>query len=58
MQSFEETRADHEFQQRIAQARADWMEQVPDAKEPDLGVEGLRSSVLTRLLSALKGQRS
>lgn len=58
MQSFEETRADHEFQQHIEQARAGWMAQVPSDEEPDLGVEGLRGSLLTKLLSALKGRRN
>jgi hypothetical protein len=57
MQSFDETYADQEFQQRIAKARAGWMDQVPTARELDLGVEGLRGSLLTRLFKALKGQQ-
>jgi hypothetical protein len=57
MQSFEETRADKEFQQHIAQARGGWMTEVPSSGEPDLGVEGLRSSLLAKFLSALRGRR-
>jgi len=58
MPSFDDTRADQDFQQRIAQARAGWMDQIPEAGEPDLGVEGLRGSMLVRLLNALKGRRN
>lgn len=58
MQSFDETYADQEFQQRIADARASWMGQVPESSEPDLGVEGLKGSVLSRLLNALTGRRN
>jgi hypothetical protein len=58
MPSFDDTRSDQEFQQRIAQARAGWMDQIPDTREPDLGVEGLRGSMFVRLLNALKGRRN
>jgi hypothetical protein len=58
MQSFEDTRADQEFQQRIAQARAGWMDRLPAANELDLRVEGLRGSLLRRLVYALQGRRN
>ena len=58
MPSFDETRADQDLQQQIAHARAGWMDQASETDEPDLGVEGLRSSVLARIVDLLKGRRN
>jgi len=58
MPSFDETHADREFQRQIAQARSGWIDQVTESSEPDLGVEGLRGSLLSRLVNALKGRRN
>ena len=56
MKSFDQTYADHDFKQQIEQARAGWMVQVPRERQPDLNVEGLRGSLLARLLGALSGR--
>jgi hypothetical protein len=58
MKSFDETYADQDFQEQIAEARAGWMAQVPHATQPDLNVEGLRGSFVVRLLGALAGRRN
>lgn len=58
MKSFDETYADHEFQQQIADAQRGWMTQVPQGRQPDLDVEGLTGSLFTRVLGKLSGKRS
>lgn len=57
MKSFDETYADHEFQQQIAEAQLGWMKQVPQGNQPDLDVEGLSGSLLSRVLGSLTGKR-
>jgi len=57
MKSFDETYADQDFQRQIAEAQVGWMADVPRSAQPDLGVEGLRGSLLARLLGALRGRR-
>ena len=49
MQAFDQTYADAEFQQRIESARSGWMDRIPGEQEPDLGVDGFRANLLTRL---------
>ena len=56
MKSFDQTYADQDFKQHIEQARAGWMAQVPRDRQPDLHVDGLRGSVLSRLVGALCGR--
>ncbi len=58
MKAFDETYADQDFKQQIAEARNGWMAQVPAPHQPDLRVEGLSGSVLARLLRALTGRRN
>ena len=55
MKSFDQTYADQDFKQHIEQARAGWMTQVPGEQQPDLNVEGLRGSLLARLIGAFCG---
>jgi hypothetical protein len=57
MKSFDETYADNDFNQHLDKARKGWMAQVPQASQPDLNVEGLRGSLLGRLLGAFGGRR-
>jgi hypothetical protein len=57
MKSFDETYADHDFTQQIAEARAGWMAQVPLPPQPDLRVEGLDGSLIARVLRRLTGGR-
>jgi hypothetical protein len=56
MKAFDQTYADQDFKQQIEQARAGWMEQVPRDRQPDLDVDGLRGSLLARLIGALSGR--
>lgn len=56
MKSFDQTYADQDFKQHIEQARAGWMAQVPHERQPDLSVEGMRGSLLARLIAALCGR--
>ncbi len=56
MKSFDQTYADQDFKQYIEQARAGWMTQVPRERHPDLNVEGLRGSLLARLIGAFCGR--
>jgi hypothetical protein len=58
MQTFDDTLTDQEFQQHMAQARAGWMDQATVTRKPDLGVEGLRGSLLMRLFFALQRRSS
>lgn len=53
MKTFDQTYADQDFKEHIDQARAGWMQQVPRDRQPDLNVEGLRGSLLARLISAI-----
>ena len=53
MNAFDQTYADPEFQQQVAEARAGWMAQVPAPEQPDLEVAGLSGSLLSRLLALL-----
>ena len=57
MKTFDETYADQEFQQAIAEAQSGWMSQVPRAAQPDLAVEGLRGGLVSRLLGVFGGGR-
>lgn len=57
MKSFDETYADQDFTQQIAEARAGWMDQVPAPSQPDLSVEGLDGSLFARVLRVLSGRR-
>jgi hypothetical protein len=56
MKAFDQTYADQDFKQQIEQARAGWMAQVPRDRQPDLNVDGLRGSLLARLIGALIGR--
>lgn len=56
MKAFDQTYADQDFKQHIEQARAGWMAQVPHDRQPDLNVDGLRGSLLARLIGALSGR--
>jgi len=56
MKSFDQTYADQDFKQHIEQARTGWMKQVPRERQPDLMVEGLRGSLLARLIGAICGR--
>lgn len=56
MKAFDQTYADQDFKQQIEQARAGWMAQVPRDRQPDLNVDGLRGSLLARLIGALSGR--
>ena len=58
MKSFDETYADQDFKQQIAEAREGWMAQIPAPRQPDLRVEGLDGSVFARILRVLSGRRS
>lgn len=53
MKPFEETYADHDFKQQMAEAQVGWMAQVPQSGQPDLDVEGLNGTLLARLLGAI-----
>lgn len=57
MKSFDDTYADQEFQQQMAQAQSGWMSQIPRSPQPDLSVEGLRGGIVSRLLGLLGGGR-
>lgn len=57
MKSFDQTYADSDFQQQLDEARYGWMTKVPRSKQPDLHVEGLRGSMLARLLGTILGPR-
>jgi hypothetical protein len=57
MKTFDETYADSDFKQHLDQAQSGWMAQVPRNRQPDLHVEGLRGSLLARVLSVFSGQR-
>jgi hypothetical protein len=54
MNRFDETYADADFQQQLADAHRGWMAQVPKPEHPDLDVDGLSGSLLKRLLRAIK----
>jgi hypothetical protein len=56
MKSFDETYADQDFKQQMAQARSGWMSLVPQSAQPDLRVEGLHGGVFSRLLGLLGGR--
>jgi hypothetical protein len=56
MKAFDQTYADQDFKQQIEHARVGWMTQVPHDRQPDLDVDGLRGSLLARLLGAFSGQ--
>lgn len=56
MKSFDQTYADQDFKQHIEQASAGWMAQVPLDRQPDLNVEGMRGSLLARLIGVLCGR--
>jgi hypothetical protein len=56
MKTFDQTYADHEFKQHIEQARTGWMAQVPSERQPDLKVDGLRGSLLARLIGVFCGR--
>jgi hypothetical protein len=58
MKSFDQTYADHDFKQHIEQARAGWMKQVPRERHPDLSVEGMRGTLLSRLIGLFSGRRA
>lgn len=58
MKTFDDTYADPDFEQALAEARAGWMTEVPHAGQPDLRVEGLSDSLVGRLLGALTGRRA
>ena len=49
MTSFDETYTDKEFERDLKQADADWMGAVA-RREPDLAVEGLRGSFMSKFL--------
>lgn len=49
MRAFDDTYADLDFQQQIADARDGWMDQVPKPDHPDLHVEGMNGSFVARL---------
>jgi hypothetical protein len=53
MKAFDETYADADFERAIAEARRGWMADVPRETQPDLGVDGMRASILARVLGAL-----
>jgi len=57
MKTFDQTYADPDFQRQVAAARNGWMTQVPQARQPDLEVPGLRGSLLARLLARLAGSK-
>ena len=57
MKAFDETYADQDFKQQIEQARAGWMTQVPRDRQPDRDVDGLRGSLIGRLIGAFSGRR-
>lgn len=57
MKAFDDTYADQDFQRRLERARSGWMADLPRAQQPDLNVEGLRGSLLARLVSAVCGRR-
>jgi hypothetical protein len=48
--TLDDTRTDLEFQRSFKEANQDWMGQVA-RREPDLTVDGLHSTLLSRLLS-------
>ena len=58
MKAFDQTYADRDFQKQLDQARAGWMAQIPRPQQPDLYVEGLRGSILARVLSLFSGRSS
>jgi hypothetical protein len=55
MKAFDQTYADQDFKQHIEQARTGWMAQVPRERQTDLTVDGLRGSLLARLIGAFSG---
>jgi hypothetical protein len=50
MPAFDETYTDGDFQSRINEAKTEWMDEMA-RHEPDLTVEGLRGSFMSRLMS-------
>ena len=54
--SFEDTYTDSEFQKDITEADSEWMSGLARA-EPDLEVEGLRNSLVSRVLGLFGGGR-
>ena len=56
MKTFDQTYADQDFQKQIAKAQAGWMRQVPRKAHPDLRVEGLSGSFISRLLGLFGGK--
>jgi hypothetical protein len=49
MYSFDQTYTDREFQRNLELADSEWMAALA-RREPDLAVEGLRGSLLSRVL--------
>ena len=47
--TFDETYTDKDFEHRFKQANTDWMAEVA-RREPDLRVDGMRGSLMSRLL--------
>lgn len=57
MTIFDDTYTDAEFQKQMSQANSDWMAKVARS-EPDLEVDGLHGSLLSRVLSIFTGKRN
>ena len=57
MKAFDETYADKDFKQQLDQARAGWMAQIPTPPQPDLRVDGLNGTLLSRVLGVFGGRR-
>lgn len=56
MISFDETYTDNEFQSKLQKADAEWMGAVA-RKEPDLAVEGLRGSFMSKFLELFSARK-
>jgi hypothetical protein len=49
---FDDTYADGDFQRRMQEAKNEWMDELA-SREPDLTVDGLRGTLMSRVLAML-----